>query len=74
MSCVLGKEFSDLIQGNKYEIGHMEAGHGMNGKKRLIETSNDLTTMWSEFKGKRCFAVDQMSKVKCDEEISTNIL
>ena len=47
MSHVLGEEFAHLIQGNNYGFGYMETGHGMNGK-------HDLTTMWSEFKGKRC--------------------
>ena len=67
MSRVLGEEFSDLIQGNKYEIGYMEVGHGMNGKKRPIETSNDLTTMWSEFKGKRCVLL----WIKCQKSNAT---
>ena len=54
MSRILGEEFADLIQGNNYGFGYMETGHGMNGKQRPIGSVDDLTTMWSEFKGKRC--------------------
>ena len=44
----------------------METGHGMNGKKRPIETSNHLTMMWSEFKG-RCVLL----WIKCQKSNAT---
>ena len=49
MKSELGEEFADHFQ-----FGYLMPGHGMNGKQRPIESHADLTTMFSEYRGKRC--------------------
>uniref|UniRef100_A0A1X7VUW7 Uncharacterized protein n=1 Tax=Amphimedon queenslandica TaxID=400682 RepID=A0A1X7VUW7_AMPQE len=53
LKALLSVDFQDLIQGDKFQFGYIQPGHGTKGCQMSIERAKDIEAMYEVYKGKK---------------------